>query len=124
MYIYMYNYILIGLPIFAMLLFIIYNENLKNKSKKNDKKEHYSSWWSLFIVFMVAMIVILSSNLITYIKSEGLTPDLKFNPLVLATLALIMFMLFSNSNKNMYSLVPMFIALFIFFAFSIEALEG
>ena len=120
----MYNYILIGLPIFAMLLFIIYNENLKNKSKKNDKKEHYSSWWSLFIVFMVAMIVILSSNLITYIKSEGLTPDLKFNPLVLATLALIMFMLFSNSNKNMYSLVPMFIALFIFFAFLIDALEG
>lgn len=120
----MYNYILIGLPIFAMLLFIIHNQNLKNKSKKNDKTEHYSSWWSLFIVFMVAMIVILSSNTITYIKSEGLTQDLNFNPLVLAILALIMFMLFSNSNKNMYSLVPMFIALFVLFAFLSDFLEG
>ena len=119
----MYNYILIGLPIFIVLLFIIYNQILKNKSKKSGNKEHYSSWWSLLIVFMVAMIVILSSNLITYVKSEGLTPDLKFNPLVLATFALIMFMLFSNSNKNMYSLVPMFIALFVLFAFLSDSLE-
>ena len=117
----MYNYILIGLPIFIVLLFIIYNQILKNKSKKSGNKEHYSSWWSLLIVFMVAMIVILSSNLITYVKSEGLTPE--FNPLVLATLALIMFMLFSNSNKNIYSIVPMFIALFVLFAFLSDSLE-
>ena len=107
--------------------------NLSNKRTKSRRRRQNSEinitpfvdvMLVLLIVFMVAMIVILFSNSITYIKSEGLTPDLKFNPLILATFALIMFMLFSNSNKNMYSLVPIFIALFVFFAFSIEALEG
>ena len=119
----MYNYILIGLPIFIVLLFIIYNQSLKNKSNKSGKKIHYSHWWSLAIIFMAAMIVILSSNLVTYIKSKGLTPDLKFNPLVLATLALIIFMLFSNSKKTIYYLLRMFLISFILFAFLSDALD-